>query len=176
MTPPCVSFSPRIRLKSTGPNSLIVARRRAPISPESVRNSTVLPVGFQLMPIFAALSMILGFSVPGMATPERSPLISMSRLGTPLPASCSAMACRVLVLPVPVAPAMSPCRFMVRRGTFICSPCTASASIMAPPSTMEEPEKLYPDCISAMNSSFLDMAMLDFIATKIMACSEIYRR
>lgn len=36
--------------------------------------------------------------------------------GTPAADSCSASTCRVLVLPVPVAPATSPCRLNIDNG------------------------------------------------------------
>src|SRR3954453_3214230 len=42
--------------------------------------------------------------------PDRSPLMSAQKTGTPAREKPSAMVCRVTVLPVPVAPATSPCR------------------------------------------------------------------
>ena len=48
---------------------------------------------------------------PGAAMPDTSPLMSARKTGTPAALSCSAITCRVLVLPVPVAPATRPCRF-----------------------------------------------------------------
>src|SRR5512133_393253 len=47
----------------------------------------------------------------GLEIPERSPLISDMITGTPMLLKVSASVCRVTVLPVPVAPAISPCRF-----------------------------------------------------------------
>ena len=58
---------------------------------------------------------------PGVATPERSPLMSAAKTGTPLAASCSARPCSVRVLPVPVAPATSPWRFIMPSGMRICA-------------------------------------------------------
>ena len=61
----------------------------------------------------AARSVILSLDTPATASPDRSPLMSGMNTGTPAADSCSAMPCRVLVLPVPVAPATRPCRLKV---------------------------------------------------------------
>ena len=45
--------------------------------------------------------------------PDRSPLMSAANTGTPAADSCSAISCSVFVLPVPVAPAISPWRFII---------------------------------------------------------------
>src|SRR5688572_22318568 len=45
-----------------------------------------------------------------MARPLRSPLTSAAKTGTPAAEKPSARSCRVTVLPVPVAPAIRPCR------------------------------------------------------------------
>ena len=42
--------------------------------------------------------------------PVRSPFTSAMKTGTPILQKCSASACRVTVLPVPVAPVTSPWR------------------------------------------------------------------
>ncbi len=42
--------------------------------------------------------------------------MSAAKTGTPWALSCSASSCRVLVLPVPVAPATSPCRLSMASG------------------------------------------------------------
>src|SRR5262245_60704129 len=47
---------------------------------------------------------------PISATPERSPLMSAAKTGTPALEKPSARTCRVTVLPVPVAPVTRPCR------------------------------------------------------------------
>ena len=47
---------------------------------------------------------------PGLAMPVRSPLTSAMKTGTPMREKCSASTCRVMVLPVPVAPVMQPWR------------------------------------------------------------------
>ena len=64
---------------------------------------------------------------PGAATPDTSPFTSATKTGTPCAESCSAMSCRVFVLPVPVAPAMSPWRVIMRRAT-----CTLASGNMVP--------------------------------------------
>ena len=51
-----------------------------------------------------------GFVAPACDSPERSPLTSAMNTGTPIELSASAMVCRVTVLPVPVAPVISPWR------------------------------------------------------------------
>ena len=64
----------------------------------------------------AARAVIRSPASPGAAMPDRSPLMSARKTGTPWADSCSAISCRVLVLPVPVAPATRPCRFSTRSG------------------------------------------------------------
>ena len=140
--PPWVSFRPRILENSTGPNSVTVARRRAPFSSERVRNSTGLAPAVKGMPMRSWRSSILAWPALGTATPLRSPLMSISREGTPSRDNCSAMICRVLVLPEPVAPAIKPCRFMVLSGTFINELGIDSPPSMAPPRIIEGPLKL----------------------------------
>ena len=54
---------------------------------------------------------------PGCTSPARSPLRSASTTGTPAAESCSAISCSVLVLPVPVAPAIRPCRLSIASGS-----------------------------------------------------------
>ena len=57
-----------------------------------------------------------GDASPGTATPATSPFTSARKHGTPAFDSCSAMSWSDLVFPVPVAPAMSPCRFIMASG------------------------------------------------------------
>ena len=47
---------------------------------------------------------------PAAAMPDRSPLTSARNTGTPMREKCSASTCSVTVLPVPVAPVISPWR------------------------------------------------------------------
>ena len=49
--------------------------------------------------------------------PDRSPLTSATNTGTPATESCSVMSWSAFVLPVPVAPATRPWRFIVASGT-----------------------------------------------------------
>ncbi len=65
----------------------------------------------------AARPFTRSFGSPGTASPLRSPLMSATNTGTPCAESCSVSSCSVLVFPVPVAPAMSPCRFIIATGT-----------------------------------------------------------
>ena len=51
------------------------------------------------------------FASPSAEMPDRSPLISAANTGTPARAKPSARTCSETVLPVPVAPVTSPCRF-----------------------------------------------------------------
>ena len=48
------------------------------------------------------------FSLPARHMPETSPLMSAMKTGTPISLNDSAMTFSVTVLPVPVAPAISP--------------------------------------------------------------------
>ena len=64
MRPPWVSFRSNILDNNTGPNSEIVALSLTPFSLLIVRNSVVICVGDQSIPVFSARSFILGFSVP----------------------------------------------------------------------------------------------------------------
>ena len=118
ITPPCVSLRSRILEKRTGPNSLTVALNLTPTSPERDKNSTGLLSVKYGRPMVARRSVNFGFSSAALAIPDKSPLISMSTQGTPLAESCSAIICKVFVLPVPVAPAIRPCRFNVLSGIF----------------------------------------------------------
>ena len=57
------------------------------------------------------------FASPAAPMPETSPFMSDRKTDTPAFESCSAMSCSVLVFPVPVAPATSPCRFAIASGS-----------------------------------------------------------
>ena len=129
----CVSFSPKILLKSTGPNSVTVALSFTPFSAERDISSTGKACGWYGSLVFSYLSWIRLFISPVAAIPERSPLISITKEATPWWESCSTKACSVLVLPVPVAPAMRPCLLIVRRGMF------TSTSGMTSPSKIPFP-------------------------------------
>lgn len=53
------------------------------------------------------------FSVPGLHMPARSPFTSARKTGTPQSLKDSASTFKVTVFPVPVAPAIIPCRFAI---------------------------------------------------------------
>ena len=63
------------------------------------------------IPRSATLLVILSFSSPGLHIPDKSPFISDKNTGTPASENDSAITFKVTVLPVPVAPAISPCLF-----------------------------------------------------------------
>jgi hypothetical protein len=62
-----------------------------------------------------------------------SPLMSLMKTGTPASDSCSASTWSVFVLPVPVAPATRPWRFIIANGTRICAPARAVSPSMPAP-------------------------------------------
>ena len=70
-----------------------------------------------------------------------SPLISLMKTGTPASESCSASTWSVFVLPVPVAPATSPCRFIIPSGTRTCAPGRVWSSCCAAPKVRLNPSK-----------------------------------
>ena len=76
-----------------------------------------------------------------MPTPDRSPLTSARNAGTPAAESCSAISCSVLVLPVPVAPATSPCRLSIDSGTRTAASGNGVPSTMTAPSSRAGPSK-----------------------------------
>ena len=103
---------------SSGPNELTVARTCAPSLPESDRNSTGWPVGSKGSPSDAIRSDDLRVGrVAGRRHAGRSPLMSATNTGTPASDSWPAISWRVLVLPVPVAPAISPWRLSMDSAT-----------------------------------------------------------
>jgi hypothetical protein len=79
---------------------------------------------------------------PAAASPERSPLTSAVKTATPASESCSAIACRVIILPVPVAPAISPWRFIIRSGTL------TTASVASDPSCTPRPRAIDPPSVA----------------------------
>src|SRR4051812_27574165 len=68
----------------------------------------------------AKVSCILAVGDPAMARPERSPFTSATNVGTPADDSPSTIPWRVTVLPVPVAPAISPWR-LARVSSRLCA-------------------------------------------------------
>ena len=61
-------------------------------------------------PTLLALDLTLSVRVPAFEIPERSPFTSAQKTGTPTAENDSASTCSVTVLPVPVAPVISPWR------------------------------------------------------------------
>src|SRR5690349_16630873 len=91
--------------------------------------------------------------------PETSPLMSARNTGTPAAESCSAMSCSVFVLPVPVAPAMSPCRFIIESGMpTVGSPPHWPSCTTAPRVTAALPEG---NAARAASSTALSIAIDD---------------
>ena len=84
--------------------------------PPSERYSTGNPAGAHSIPSSRARFFAGPSSEPGTARPETSPFTSAAKTATPAAESCSATTWSVRVLPVPVAPAISPWRFIVRSG------------------------------------------------------------
>jgi len=56
---------------------------------------------------------IFSEATPAAPMPERSPLTSAMKQGTPMDAKDSAIFCSVTVLPVPVAPVINPWRLAI---------------------------------------------------------------
>ncbi len=76
---------------------------------------------------------------PAAASPERSPLTSATKTGTPAVESCSAIPCTVFVFPVPVAPATSPCRFIIDSGIRTTASGTTASSSTPRPRSIDGP-------------------------------------
>lgn len=68
--------------------------------------------------------------------------MSATNTGTPAADSPSASTCSVLVLPVPVAPATSPWRFIMPSGMPTTAPGTATSSSTRAPSGSIGPAKV----------------------------------
>ena len=76
---------------------------------------------------------------PGAASPETSPLMSATNTLVPAADSCSARPCSVFVLPVPVAPATSPWRFIIASGTWTTAPWSSLPSCTPRPRSITGP-------------------------------------
>ena len=126
-TPVCVSFRSSMRASSKGPMSLMVARTGWPCSPKTSHSVAGQAMGEgRSMPRSLSMPAILPPMLPGWLMPVRSPLTSDRNTGTPICENDSASFCRVTVLPVPVAPVISPWR-LARPGRMeqAISPCRA---------------------------------------------------
>ena len=97
-----------------GPISETVARTGCPCSPKRSQKVTGYPwYSNPFSPSWAARSTTFGLSPPGRGIPDRSPFTSAMKTGTPIALNPSARTLSVTVLPVPVAPAIRPCRFAI---------------------------------------------------------------
>ena len=72
-----------------------------------------------------------------------SPFMSAANTATPAAASCSARSCTVTVLPVPVAPAISPWRFIIAIGICTIASWRTSSAKTARPSASAPPSVAY---------------------------------
>ena len=131
-----VSLRPSTLDSKRGPKPATVARSCAPVFPVRLTNSTGNAVGVHARPTAVARSSMAGLLAPGAARPDTSPLMSATKTGTPCAESCSVMSWRVLVFPVPVAPATKPCRFIMAVGMATFGSCTTPAPSIAAPSEM----------------------------------------
>ena len=110
-TPACVSLRFNRRASRIGPKSEIVARTGCPCLPATSQSVVGKAAGTQsVTPKAARRCCSLAVASPACARPPRSPLTSAMNTGTPILEKRSAITCRVIVLPVPVAPVISPCR------------------------------------------------------------------
>ena len=78
--------------------------------------------------------------------------MSATTTGTPAADSCSVSTCRVFVLPVPVAPAMSPCRLTIASGTRIRACGYDVPSSRTAPNSRAEPVDSYPLAIRSASA------------------------
>ena len=67
--------------------------------------------------------------------------MSATKTGVPAAATCSAITCRVLVLPVPVAPAMRPWRLSIASERFTGAAGFGSSPSISAPRWMRVPSK-----------------------------------
>ena len=109
-TPSCTSLRSSIRDSSNGPISVTVARTGWPCSPNTSQNTVENWSGWKVRPISLARLTIKSLASPTSEMPERSPLISAAKTGTPARANPSAITCSETVFPVPVAPVTRPWR------------------------------------------------------------------
>ncbi len=125
-----VSLASITLASSWGPKADTAARTGTPGPwPPRDRKVTGKPAGLHSSCISSTRDVTRSLTSPGRLSPLRSPLTSAANTGTPMADSCSAMSWRVLVLPVPVAPAMSPWRLHMAAGT-----CTTASGSTVPPS------------------------------------------
>ena len=88
-----------------------VARTGWPCSPKTSHSvvGQAIGSGASMLRSFKEAA-ILALVEPSWLIPERSPLTSAMKTGTPILENCSAICCSVTVFPVPVAPVIKPWR------------------------------------------------------------------
>ena len=128
--PSCVSLSPSRRDNKIGPISEMVVRTGTPFAPNISKSSTGYARGSKSSGCsFAARSSIFSLNSPGSAMLARSPLTSARNTGIPALLNFSAITFKVTVFPVPVAPAIKPCRFNLSKWMMAgFSPCPITSS------------------------------------------------
>ena len=116
-----------MRPSSSGPMSEMVARTGWPCSPNTSHRVQGQATGSgRAMPRSCSEAASLPPMLPAWLMPVRSPLMSAKNTGTPANEKLSAIFCSVTVLPVPVAPVISPWRLaMPGRREQTVSPCKA---------------------------------------------------
>src|SRR5919204_2279406 len=82
--------------------------------------------------------------------------MSATTTGTPAADSCSVSSCSVFVLPVPVAPAIRPCRLSMPRSTRMRATGYAVPSSTTEPSSRARPRNEYPPAIAVAASAVFD--------------------
>jgi hypothetical protein len=126
----------------------------------SAKNSVGYHVPFHVSTDFHSIDSrvdIFSFIVPAIASPDTSHFISMMTVGTPASDRDSTICCRVFVLPVPVAPAISPWRFIVESGIPTDTVGTTDPPYIAPPRGSDFHLYVYPACIDVAKSVIVDI-------------------
>jgi len=119
-----------------------VARSGTPPAPVSESSSTGQAAGAQSWASSVARAVTPSLASPAAPSPARSPFMSAANTGQPAAETCSAMSWRVRVLPVPVAPAMSPWRLRKPSGSpmsTVWSGGSAPGAAMGRPTWMRGP-------------------------------------
>ena len=135
-TPCCVSLRASMRASISGPMSLTVARTGWPCaglpvlaSPANTSHSRAgQATGCGVSsPRSLSTAASLSLTRPACVMPVRSPFTSAMNTGTPMRLKFSASVCSVIVLPVPVAPVISPWRLASSGSKWhSMSPCLAT--------------------------------------------------
>ena len=132
-----MSLRSRTLPSRSGPKDETLARTWAPTLPDSDRISSGWPAALKATWSDSQRLTTLGLAgSPGAPTPERSPFTSTANTGTPAAESWPARSWRVFVLPVPVAPAISPWRLIRDSGTWTRTLGRTSSPMMGEPNTM----------------------------------------